>query len=118
VRVNVTGAPTSFHVPSLIDERRIRAAQYTTALLCALLRFVNGFDVQAISYAAPLIAKEWHLSRGVLGPIFSSALIGLMIGSLVFSPLSDRVGHRRLIVASALGFLRCCLTMAGVPCSG
>jgi MFS transporter, AAHS family, 4-hydroxybenzoate transporter len=39
----------------------------------------------------------------VLGPIFSSALIGLMIGSLVFSPLSDRLGHRRLIVASALG---------------
>jgi MFS transporter, AAHS family, 4-hydroxybenzoate transporter len=104
VRVNVTGAPTSFHVPSLIDEGRIRPAQYTTALLCALLLFVDGFDIQAISYAAPLIAKEWHLSREVLGPIFSSALIGLMIGSLVFSPLSDRLGHRRLIVASALGF--------------
>jgi AAHS family 4-hydroxybenzoate transporter-like MFS transporter len=73
-------------------------------LLCALFMFCDGFDTQAISYAAPLIAKEWNLSREVLGPIFSSALIGLMIGYLVFSPLSDRFGHRRMIMVSALGF--------------
>jgi MFS family permease len=42
---------------------------------------------------APLIAKEWGLSREVLGPSFSSALTGLMVGYLVLSPLSDRFGH-------------------------
>jgi len=102
--MNITGAPRSFHVPSLTDEGPIRPVQYTTALLCALLMFLDGFDTQAISYAAPLITKEWNLSQEVLGPIFSSALIGLMVGYLAFSPLSDRLGHRRLVIASALGF--------------
>src|SRR5260370_37965417 len=65
---------------------------------------LDGFDTQAISYMAPLIAKEWGLSREVLGPIFSSALTGLMAGYLVLSPLSDRFGHRRLIISSTVTF--------------
>jgi MFS transporter, AAHS family, 4-hydroxybenzoate transporter len=102
--MNITGTPASFYVPSLVDEGPIRPTQYTTTLLCALFMFLDGFDTQAISYAAPLIANEWNLSREVLGLIFSSTFVGLMIGYLVFSPLSDRLGHRRLIIASALGF--------------
>jgi MFS transporter, AAHS family, 4-hydroxybenzoate transporter len=66
--------------------------------------FVDGFDTQAISYMAPLMAKEWGLSRQMLGPIFSSALVGLMIGYLVLSPLSDRFGHRRVLIVSTVLF--------------
>ena len=66
--------------------------------------FLDGFDTQAISYIAPLIAKEWNLSRELLGLIFSSALTGLMAGYLVLSPLSDRFGHRRMLLASTFTF--------------
>ena len=66
--------------------------------------FLDGFDTQAISYMAPLIAKEWGLPRELLGPIFSWALTGLMAGYLLLSPLSDRFGHRRLILASTVVF--------------
>src|SRR5216684_4142939 len=66
--------------------------------------FLDGLDTQAISYMAPMISKEWGLSREVLGPIFSSALTGLMFGYLVLSPLSDRFGHRRLILFSTVTF--------------
>jgi AAHS family 4-hydroxybenzoate transporter-like MFS transporter len=41
---------------------------------------------------APSIAREWGLSPSTMGPIFSSALVGLMIGYLVLSPLADRIG--------------------------
>ena len=58
---------------------------------------------------APHIAKEWGLSQAVLGPIFSSALVGLMVGYLVLSPLSDRFGHKRVIVAATVGFAVCTL---------
>ncbi|WP_159104036.1 MFS transporter [Rhodopseudomonas sp. B29] len=44
------------------------------------------------------------LSREVLGPVFSSALTGLMVGYLLVSPLSDRFGHRKLVVWSTLIF--------------
>lgn len=93
-----------FHVPSFIDSRRVGSVQYGIVLLCGLVMFLDGFDTQAISYVAPIIAKEWGVSREVLGPIFSAALIGLMVGYLALAPLSDRLGHRRLVLASTVAF--------------
>ncbi|GAC1331334.1 MAG: 4-hydroxybenzoate transporter PcaK [Beijerinckiaceae bacterium] len=94
----------TFHVPAFINAKSIGASQYLTTLLCGLVMFLDGFDTQSISYMAPLIAKEWGLSREVLGPIFSSALTGLMAGYLLLSPLSDRFGHRRMMLGSTAAF--------------
>jgi AAHS family 4-hydroxybenzoate transporter-like MFS transporter len=94
----------AFDVPTFINARRVGTVQWVVIVLCALVMFLDGFDTQAISYMAPLIAKEWGLPRELLGPIFSSALTGLMVGYLLLSPLSDRFGHRRLILASTVAF--------------
>jgi MFS transporter, AAHS family, 4-hydroxybenzoate transporter len=96
-------------LPEFVDERRVGPFQYGVITLCGLVMFIDGFDTQAISYMAPHIAKEWGLSQAVLGPIFSSALVGLMVGYLVLSPLSDRFGHKRVIVAATVGFAVCTL---------
>jgi AAHS family 4-hydroxybenzoate transporter-like MFS transporter len=95
---------STFHVPAFINEKPVGSWQYVVTLLCGLVMFLDGFDTQAISYMAPDIAKEWGLSRAVLGPIFSAALTGLMAGYLVLSPLSDRFGHRRIMLLSTLAF--------------
>jgi AAHS family 4-hydroxybenzoate transporter-like MFS transporter len=93
-----------FDVPAFINSRHVGAVQYGIIILCGLMMFLDGFDTQAISYIAPRIAREWGLSRELLGPIFSSALTGLLVGYLVLSPLSDRFGHRRLIIISTVTF--------------
>lgn len=102
--IEVSVSQDAFDVPAFINSRHVGAVQYGIIILCGLVMFLDGFDTQAISYMAPLIAKEWGLSREVLGPIFSSALTGLMVGYLVLSPLSDRFGHRRLIIISTVTF--------------
>jgi AAHS family 4-hydroxybenzoate transporter-like MFS transporter len=102
--IQVSASQDAFDVPAFINSRHVGAVQYGIIILCGLVMFLDGFDTQAISYMAPLIAKEWGLSREVLGPIFSSALTGLMVGYLVLSPLSDRFGHRRLIMISTVTF--------------
>ena len=91
-------------VASLIDSQKMGARQWTTVLLCGLVMFLDGFDTQAISYMAPHIAADWHLPRSMLGPIFSAALVGLMVGYLLLSPLSDRFGHKRMVAWSTLSF--------------
>jgi AAHS family 4-hydroxybenzoate transporter-like MFS transporter len=101
--------PSTLRLPDFVDERRVSRFQYGVITLCGLVMFLDGFDTQAISYMAPHIAKEWGLPTAVLGPIFSSALVGLMIGYLVLSPLSDRFGHKRVIVAAVAGFAVCTL---------
>jgi AAHS family 4-hydroxybenzoate transporter-like MFS transporter len=95
----VSKTEDAFDVPAFINSRPIGAVQYGIVVLCGLVMFLDGLDTQAISYMAPMISKEWGLSREVLGPIFSSALTGLMFGYLVLSPLSDKFGHRRLILS-------------------
>ena len=92
----------AFDVASFVDERKVSGYQYLVIGLCALAMIADGFNTQAISYAAPLIAKEWSLTTATLGPIFSSALFGLMLGYLALPPLSDRFGPRRMIIVGTL----------------
>ena len=100
----VSKTEDAFDIPAFINSRPIGAVQYGIVVLCALVMFLDGLDTQAISYMAPMIAKEWGLSRELLGPIFSSALAGLMLGYLLLSPMSDQFGHRRLILFSTVAF--------------
>lgn len=98
-----TGA-VDVRIPELIDSRRTGRFQAGTVLLCGLVMFLDGFDTQAINYMAPAISADWGLEKADLGPIFSAALVGLMIGYLLVAPLSDKFGHKRLVLGGVLLF--------------
>jgi AAHS family 4-hydroxybenzoate transporter-like MFS transporter len=91
-------------VVEVIERQKVGAGQCLVVLLCALLMFLDGFDTQAISYIVPVLSKDWHLPREILGSIFSAALVGLMIGYLAIAPLSARFGHKRMMLTSTLVF--------------
>lgn len=80
--------------------------------LAFLVMLLDGFDMQALGLAAPVIGKAWHLPRGALGPAFSSGLVGMMIGATVLSSIGDRWGRKRAVVLGALVFGVCALLTA------
>jgi MFS transporter, AAHS family, 4-hydroxybenzoate transporter len=104
----VTGTSTSdtsaVDVAAFIDAQPVGAFQIKLLLTCAAVLFLDGFDTQAIGYVAPALAKDLGLGRGMLGPVFSAGLFGLMIGALLFGPLADRVGRKKIIIFSTLAF--------------
>jgi AAHS family 4-hydroxybenzoate transporter-like MFS transporter len=85
--------PRSILLSSNMSFYQIGAVAITLSL-CAL----DGFDVLAITFAAPGILKEWGTSKSALGVVFSAGLIGMAFGSLFVSPLADLVGRRKIIL--------------------
>lgn len=72
--------------------------QITAVGICIVINFLDGFDVIAIAFAAPEIARDWALEPAALGVVFSSGLAGMVLGALFLSPLADRFGRRALIL--------------------
>lgn len=65
---------------------------------------LDGGDVLVVSYAAPLLTREWALSAQAMGAVFSAGLVGMAIGALLIAPLADVLG-RRIMVLVALVIL-------------
>ena len=106
------------NVSDIIDTRDIGAFQLRAFLLCAAVLFVDGFDVQGITYVVPTITREWGLVRGDLWPALTGGLVGVMLGAMLLAPLADRVGRRSVIVWSCVAFGVCTLLTLAVDSLG
>ena len=67
--MTLTASPSaSVDISRFIDERPVSGFQIRLLVLCAATLIIDGFDTQAIGYVAPDLARDWHLSKGALGP--------------------------------------------------
>ena len=92
------------NVTRAIEEGPITGYQVMAIVLCSAVAFLDGVDSQSIALAAPVIADALKLTRAALGPIFSASLLGAMIGAMIFGPLGDRFGRKRLLILAAIAF--------------
>ena len=87
---------------ALLRDRPMTAYQFAVVGLCVLINMIDGYDILALSFTAPVIVREWGLSPEQTGLVFSANLAGIGIGALVFSFAADLVGRRPVILFGTL----------------
>jgi MFS transporter, AAHS family, 4-hydroxybenzoate transporter len=91
-------------ISDVLDRSKISSFQIGIFVLCGLCLIMDGFDVQALGYLAPAIIQDWHIPLAQMGPALSAALFGILVGSLVFSMIADKVGRRPVLIFATLVF--------------
>jgi AAHS family 4-hydroxybenzoate transporter-like MFS transporter len=91
-------------VTAFIDRHRVSRFQALIVVLCFLIVAIDGFDTAAIGFIGPAIRAQWSLSPTQLAPVFGAGLAGLMAGAILFGPLGDRIGRKRMLLAAVFAF--------------
>jgi AAHS family 4-hydroxybenzoate transporter-like MFS transporter len=91
-------------VAEVLDRARLGPFRVRAFAVLAACLVMDGFDVQAMGYAAPSLARAWGLPSAALGPVFGAGLAGLFAGSLALGMLADRVGRRPVLVGATAAF--------------
>jgi benzoate transport len=93
---------------AIIEHGRMGIAQWVAVFVTFGLNALDGFDVLAISFASPGIARDWGLSSGTLGWILSMELLGMAVGSITLGGVGDKIGRRATML------LCLCIMAAGM----
>ncbi|MGZ4169246.1 MAG: MFS transporter [Solirubrobacteraceae bacterium] len=66
--------------------------------------FFAFFDIVTISFALPVIATQFHVSKGAVSLSVTSSLIGYIIGAFADSQVADKWGRRLSLAVSVTLF--------------
>ena len=69
-----TAARRQVDVVRIVDSSSVGAVNVIVVVLCAGVSFLDGFDILAISYVAPVIGAAWKLPKEVFRGHFRSDL--------------------------------------------
>jgi MFS transporter, AAHS family, 4-hydroxybenzoate transporter len=102
----------SIDVGQLIESQRPGPILVRLVLVCWLITFFDGFDTNAIAFAAPYLAKAYSFDKSALANVFAAGGFGTLFGGFLFGALGDRIGRRRAVIAATLTFSMLTLLLA------
>jgi benzoate transport len=82
----------------LIAKSPMSGIQIAVVAITIGLNALDGFDVLAISFASPGIARAWGIDRAALGVVLSMELFGMGLGSILLGGVADKIGRRRTLL--------------------
>lgn len=84
------------------DDGPMTRGQILVVVLMVLIAALDGYDVQAMSFVAPVVSHAWAIDKATLGMLLGASLFGMAGGAIGLSPLADVVGRRPTVLAGLL----------------
>ncbi|HWW63662.1 MAG TPA: MFS transporter [Sphingomonadaceae bacterium] len=91
-------------VADAIERQKAGGFLLRLIILSWIVTFFDGFDMNAIAFAAPYLKTAFSLDELMLGELFSIGLVGALIGGFLFGWLGDRMGRRPAILLAVFLF--------------
>lgn len=86
------------NVREAIQSGPMNRFQIGVVIICLLTCIIDGFEVLAMGYVAPALAKAWSLNHVQVGYVLSAGIFGMAMGATFLSPLADKLGRRRHVL--------------------
>jgi putative MFS transporter len=103
----------------LIEQQRSLTANQWKIISAAILGdMLDFFDFFLIGFVLAFIVGAWHLTYGQSAWILLSAGIGAIPGAFFWGWMADRIGRRKVFIATALNFSIATGVMALTPDQG
>jgi AAHS family 4-hydroxybenzoate transporter-like MFS transporter len=102
-------------VEKLVDEQRIGAFSYNLLFWSFLAMFSDGYEINAMSLAAPELRALWHVPDATFTWALSASSFGILFGAPLFGWLGDRFGRKPAIICSTLICAVATLLVARAP---
>src|ERR1041385_5282586 len=97
-------SPSVVPVSTLLDQQGVTSFHVQLLFWSALIALFDGYDIAAISLAAPHLVRDWQVERWALGPVLAASLVGILFGSMIFGWIGDRYGRKKALLGSVLLF--------------
>jgi MFS transporter, AAHS family, 4-hydroxybenzoate transporter len=99
-------------ISGAIEGQRLNPFLARLVMISWIVAFFDGYDQNIIAFVAPTVAPIFHLTRPMMGNVFSIGLVGSMLGGFAFGAIGDRFGRRPAIILAILLFSVATLTVA------
>jgi AAHS family 4-hydroxybenzoate transporter-like MFS transporter len=96
--------PPTIDVAQIIESQQPGRILVRLVFICWVVTFFDGFDTNAIAFAAPYLSQAYSFDKAELAKVFAAGGFGTLFGGFLFGALGDRIGRRRAIIAATLIF--------------
>jgi len=88
----------------LEQQKQLTRNQWKIFAAATIGDMLDFFDFLLIAFVLAFIVKDWNLTYGQSGAILLSSGVSAPLGSLFYGWLADKIGRRKVMIATILNF--------------